>query len=228
MLYIKTLMNKLKGDNRGVAYLEFFLVLPILLLLIVGAVDITRMVLIHQKIDRVAFTVADVVTRQGTNFNNACPLLRQLDGTVVRDIIKPFDFENRFSMSVTSVVNSNTSGIEGNGTPVVEWEYESPEIGGNECGGGATLNQFMSANQISMNPTGANIRFAGLERVIVSETFYQFKSFVPGLDTMINTIRVRGAGAGNCLHFNKRFIMRARNTNPRDADGTFGSIQRCS
>ena len=229
-MYLFTKIRQLISDKRGVAYLEFFLALPILLLLIVGAIDLTRLVLIHQKIDRVAFTVADVVTQQGTNFTNACPLIAQLNGSVVRDIIRPFNFNNQFGMTVTSIINSDTSGKAGRATPTVEWVYESDVD--NNCGGSGdgdgSLSQFMSAQQIATNPAGTDISFAGLERVIVSETYYQFESILPGMNRAINFLLDKDDANDQCVNFNKRFIMRDRNTNPRDADDTFGTLRHCN
>jgi hypothetical protein len=52
-----------RTHERGVAMIEFALVLPLLLLLLVGSVEITRYVLATQKVDKVANQLADFITQ---------------------------------------------------------------------------------------------------------------------------------------------------------------------
>lgn len=53
---IKTLLN----DKRGVAFLEFALAVPLLILLFVGAVEIARYVIILQKAERSAYVISNI------------------------------------------------------------------------------------------------------------------------------------------------------------------------
>lgn len=50
-------------DSRGVALIEFALILPLLLLLFVGAVELSRYVIINQKISNATHSLADYVSQ---------------------------------------------------------------------------------------------------------------------------------------------------------------------
>jgi Flp pilus assembly protein TadG len=56
-------LRRFAKDQRGVAAVEFGLVLPIVLLLLLGCYEVPRLVLIHQKVARVASGVADLVSQ---------------------------------------------------------------------------------------------------------------------------------------------------------------------
>jgi Flp pilus assembly protein TadG len=56
----------LAGDSRGVAAVEFALLLPILLLLYFGVVELTQGVMTQQRANHVAATVGDLVSQSST------------------------------------------------------------------------------------------------------------------------------------------------------------------
>src|SRR5471032_1725386 len=56
----------LARDSRGVAAVEFALLLPILLLLYFGVVELTQGVMTQQRADHVASTVGDLVSQSST------------------------------------------------------------------------------------------------------------------------------------------------------------------
>jgi Flp pilus assembly protein TadG len=51
-------------DKRGIAALEFALVVPLMLAMYLGTIEISSAVSINRKISRVASTIADLVTQQ--------------------------------------------------------------------------------------------------------------------------------------------------------------------
>ncbi len=58
--------RNLAADRRGVIALEFALVLPVLILLCFGTVEVGRFVLLQMKLDQLAAAVADLGTRERT------------------------------------------------------------------------------------------------------------------------------------------------------------------
>jgi Flp pilus assembly protein TadG len=70
----KLLMNRSAASHlphhhtkeSGVALIEFALILPVLLLLLVGGIEITRFVMAHQKVDKVASQMADFISQVPT------------------------------------------------------------------------------------------------------------------------------------------------------------------
>jgi Flp pilus assembly protein TadG len=56
----------LAGDSRGVAAVEFALLLPILMLLYFGVVELTQGIMTQQRADHAAATVGDLVAQSST------------------------------------------------------------------------------------------------------------------------------------------------------------------
>lgn len=57
-------MHRFLRDRRGIAAVEFALVVPIMLVMYLGTLEISGAVSINRKVSRVASTVADLVTQQ--------------------------------------------------------------------------------------------------------------------------------------------------------------------
>lgn len=208
------ILKRLGKDKQGVAYFEFILALPILLLLFVGAVDLTRMVLIHQKVDRATFTVADLLTQLRVQQENVCPTLNQINTEVIRDVIKPFSYKPAdYGLIVSSVIGSSLYG------PLVEWRAT------------AGSNYNFSDSRIGPNGYGPatvppSLNMENLERLLVSEMWYRYEPLLPW-DFDVGGTRVKGTDA----HVLSKFIyMRGRNSNIADnyMEGTASKAVGCS
>lgn len=165
-------------DNRGVAYIEFALALPFLLLLFAGSIDVTRMVLLHQKVDKAVFTVGDLATQLNAE-SGVCSIVAGWENTVVRDMIRPFDY----SPANFTFVMSSVLGTHPNGSPNgairdrIEWRYNAgnPSIIGDTYTG--PYNQ-----QANLPASISNL--ATDERVIVTEMRYMFQPLLPVLSKL--------------------------------------------
>lgn len=67
---IRRLLQSWRKDRRGAAAIEFALVVPIMLVMYLGTIEISAGVSINRKVSRVASTVADLVTQQTTVTKN--------------------------------------------------------------------------------------------------------------------------------------------------------------
>lgn len=142
--------------QHGVAAVEFAFVLPVLLTLFYGVVETTRYILIVQKAEKLAHTVADV-TAQSTKVTNAS--LNQLM-QATSDIMNPFAMTTNGRVFITSVYRP-----PGEENAVVNWRYS----GGGTLAVTSTLGDIGSAPNM---PTG--FTFDERENVIASEVFFQF------------------------------------------------------
>lgn len=220
MKQLWAILKRLREDKQGVAYLEFILALPILLLLFVGAVDLTRMVLIHQKVDRATFTVADLLTQLQVQQSNVCGTLNQVNTEVISDVIKPFSFKaNDYGMIVTSVVmryiGSFSVGprIEWRATSGSNYSFGDSKVGGGGVGAPASVPGPLSPLEKR-------------ERLFVSEMWYEFQPLLPWSFEVAGT-PVEGVDAHR-LH--KFIYMRGRNSNINDdyQEGTAAQAVGCS
>ncbi len=94
---LRHLLTQYWHNQRGVAVIEFALVLPMLVLLILGSVETTRYILLHQKMDKTAATMSNVVAQLAavneeviTQFMDSADLLMDpfnMDGSNARIFI---------------------------------------------------------------------------------------------------------------------------------------------
>lgn len=201
------LMQRLWVEKRGVAYLEFALALPFMLLLFGGSVDLTRMVLLHQKVDKAVFSVGDLITQLQSD--RVCNDIRRLETNIVRDMVKPFDWNRgQFRFTVTSVIGARRT----SGSPVqdlMEWRYNVGQ--GN---GFSNIGSFSSPYRQVANLPGSIRGLAQDERVIVTEMSYVFQPILPLLSKVSQQT------------FEKQSYFRSRLTTGRESRGS-GNLGRC-
>jgi hypothetical protein len=102
-----------------VAAIEFALMLPIFLIVLLMIVELSRMILIQQKLEKTVASMGDFLT-QG---EFACSVDMNAFRDVARnDIMDPFDFSEG-SITFSSVVNYNTAIPPcGVGVPCIAWQ----------------------------------------------------------------------------------------------------------
>lgn len=153
--------NGLLDDERGIAMVEFALALPFLLLLFMGGFEVNRYILLHQKVEKTAYTVADVVT-QSTSVTQS--QLNQIF-TAAEEIMQPYAFGGDGIVIVNSVYKG--SGV----SPVVRWRYSgggtlarSSQLG--EVGGTASLPEGLTLNDS--------------DNIIIAEVYYRYHPVLEG------------------------------------------------
>ncbi|UJW86951.1 TadE/TadG family type IV pilus assembly protein [Devosia sp. SL43] len=57
-------LKALLGDNKGVSAVEFALIVPVILILLIGMVDLNEALTIHRKLRQVTSTIADLTAQQ--------------------------------------------------------------------------------------------------------------------------------------------------------------------
>ena len=103
------MMTRWQKNQYGTALIEMAFMFPILLLLILGAVELVRYILVLQKVDKSAYALADAIT-QSTPANTG--IVAGLTETQINDILalypdllSPFDEEGSPAVRVTSFRN---------------------------------------------------------------------------------------------------------------------------
>lgn len=161
---VKKYLTGLYACEAGLAYVEFALSVSLLMVLFFGAVEVSRCVLILQKLEKTVTTVTDVVTQADAN---TAPLttteMTQLMGTVT-DMMSPYTAgatDPNILVIVTDVTKTGTN------NPVVNWQY---------CGGGALSVTSSVGTTIGGTATlPNNFAMTAGEEVVVGEVFYKFK-----------------------------------------------------
>lgn len=103
-------VSALRHDKKGVSAVEFAMVLPVMLTLYLGAVEVSQGVAIHRKVTLTARTVADLAS-QVTQINNA-DMTNMLNAASA--VIAPFA-SGELKVTVSAV------NIDANGIAKVAW-----------------------------------------------------------------------------------------------------------
>lgn len=147
---------KLLRSNHGIAMVEFALMLPVLILLLYGAVDLTRYILIAQKTEKLAHTVANVTAQSVTLTQTTLDRVLTASG----DIMQPFPMGTNGHIIISSLYRDASAA-----QATVNWRYT----------GGGTLVATSRLGNVGATPTmPANFTFDARENVIAAEVFYRF------------------------------------------------------
>lgn len=142
------------------AMVEFALMLPVLFTLFYGGIEITRYILITQKVEKMAHAAADVTAQMRLATNTGMGQLM----TATAHILQPFEVGANSRIVVSSL-------YRGVGQPVarVNWKYY----------GGGTLGETGRIGNVGDIPTMPTaFTFNERENLISAEVFYQFNPLI--------------------------------------------------
>lgn len=150
------ILKRFSSDICGAVALEFIVVMPFFMLLLLGGVEASRDVLLHQKLNRAASSVANIVAM--------APSVSRDDVDMIvlgaKQLVRPYDFETEGNVVVTSVARRNGD------APVVSWQ----QIGGGEL---AVISGVGEEGALANLPNGFTM--LSNEDVIVAEVYYHFE-----------------------------------------------------
>lgn len=154
---MKKIIHRLMRSEQGIISLEIALMLPFLLLMFIGMIETTRYILIHQKLDRVAATVADIVAQSQTITTSQMNII--VGSTA--DLMKPYAFGADGIVMVSSVYKTGTA------APTVRWQYK---------GGGTLAGATSHIGAVNANATlPSGFTMSDKDNIIIAEVFYTFR-----------------------------------------------------
>lgn len=71
MMRLKSLFNKFRQSSSGVAAVEFALILPIMLLMFLGSIELGDLILVNKRVSVVSESMGDLVARTDTTLTTA-------------------------------------------------------------------------------------------------------------------------------------------------------------
>lgn len=159
----RALLKNFCMNQRGVAAIELAVVLPMMMTLFLGVVEISNFVLVNERTEKMAYTISDVVS-QGETITIA-----ELDNilSATSEIMYPFPFSARGHVIITSVYRAVGD------VPKVAWQYE----------GGGTLKNVISnfGGQGFASPLPQGFILNEKETVIISEVYYNHENLVTNM-----------------------------------------------
>lgn len=109
---LRFLIDRFARDKRGIGAIEFAIITPVLLMLYIGAVQLTVGLTVAKRASQAAGSIADIVTQQtsvDTSFLSTMP-------TVAAAIFSPFGV-NGMTLKITAI------SIDGSGNAKVSWSW---------------------------------------------------------------------------------------------------------
>ncbi len=148
-------MQPLLRNREGVAYLEFAMVAPMLFLLFLGSVELTRYIVIAQKVEKASMSVSDLVA-QSENISTA-----QLNQLILAagQLMNPYDFGSTGYVVVSSVSKTGAN------PPVINWQYANGQL--------ARGSRVGSTGGTAILPNGLTLN--DRDTVIIAEVFYSYQ-----------------------------------------------------
>lgn len=158
---IRALVARIRGDQEGVAAVEFAIVLPILALLFLGTFETGQALTVDRRVTQAASSVADIIA-QGDTINDA-GLANVV--TLAETIMRPYD-GNALDVTIISVI------ADADGNTTVGWSYKK--------GGGEP---YSPGDSYTMDGDVANL-MTPTSSVIIAETKF---NYVPAIGMLLKS-----------------------------------------
>lgn len=155
--------HRFAAEERGIAAVEFALVLPIFVLLLLGCFEVPRYVLVYQKITRTSSSVADLVAQADEAITYG-----QLQDIFIAGAMsmQPYDVVTNGEIIVSSINNPGGAGAK------ITWQRKK----------GSVTTTSRIGNQGSVPALPAGLTPASDKEVLVAEVFF---NYTPIFSTLI-------------------------------------------
>jgi TadE-like protein len=145
--------------RAGNVAVEFALVAPVLIMLMLASAELARFVILHQKMDRVATTMSDLVSRAETISESEFEDIFAAAG----EVAFPYDLAGLGRVIVSSVTNPDGDG------PIVAWQ---------RSGGGSYAATSHIGSEGGEATLVADFEVREGETAIISEVYFDFTPFL--------------------------------------------------
>ena len=114
------LLQKFGHNVAGIAAVEFALIAPLLMLMLFGALEVSRAVMMHKRFQRATAMIGDLVSREESIGESAGQGQGVLNGMMLSaaHIMEPFEMTT-FNLSVFEIRATTAT------TTIAEWQYTS-------------------------------------------------------------------------------------------------------
>lgn len=156
-------VGRFKAEERGVAAVEFAMVVPIMFFLFVGTIEFSQALTVDRRVTQAASSAADLVARAPASGIDTTSLERSLD--LVKSLMMPYD-QNALTITVYSVRAVPSPANPANVTYEVDWSRDS--AGATPISGGTAYNDPDLA---------PNLLVAG-ESVVIAHAKYAYNPLI--------------------------------------------------
>lgn len=147
--------------QRAIAAMEFALTLPIWVTMLLGCTDGAMLMLLSQRVDRIAYTVCDIVTQSQTVSKTDLSNILLAGG----ELMQPYSFGDQGRVIVSSLYKPAGAAAK------INWQYS----GGGTMSRSSKIGQCNTSNVCTTPVMPGTLTLNDNENVIVVEVFYAFK-----------------------------------------------------
>lgn len=148
---------RLDRDERGNFMIELGLALPVLLVLLLVGIELTRFVLVNQKVERTSASLADLVAQSAVVTEAGMNNLFQ----AAKFVMEPFDVSKQGKLIVTSIAAAG-------GPARIRWQRSYGDADGSSA--------FGAEGTVATLPKGLVVRDG--ENIILCEAFFRYEPVV--------------------------------------------------
>ena len=155
---MRFMLREFRGERRGSVYIETAFALPVLIFMVMGSIELGRYLLLNQKLQNAAMSIADLAARDDT-LSTA-----QLDDlfNAVNLVVSPFDF----ATDGKAIVSGVSAAVD-----------DAPEVYWQRSGAGAlgVASEIGAVGDAAVIDPRLPVRAD--ETIIAAEIFFDFKPF---------------------------------------------------
>lgn len=172
---VRSLLDRLWRDERGLALVEFAFAAPILLLLILGGLELVNYALAHLRVNQIAMTVADNAGRVVTGIDEANVYEVFAGAGVIGD---PLDFEANGRIVLSSLQDNEQNGSAAG--QMINWQRCWGELDVDPAYGIEGTGRDNDDLEDGMGEEDARIISAPGTAVMVVEVSYDYQPLIGG------------------------------------------------
>ncbi len=152
----RSLFSRFRRDRKGVAAIEFAMVVPIMSLLFIGAIEFSQALTVDRRVTQAASSTADLIARSPSTGMTAA----DVDGAlkIIEQLIQPYSLAQLTVKIVSVRANANGTAY------TVDWSRDNK--------GGTPYARGASYSAIPAGLIGAN------ETVVVGEAIYNYTPLI--------------------------------------------------
>lgn len=144
------------GDRRGSVFSELALVLPILVAILMGGVEVGRYLMIHQKLSRLVDTTTDLVAQK-----------KSLSTQDLEDVLKSAQYVlEPFELGSDGIIFISSVTAPPGDSPKVDWQHSG-------AGSGSATSAIGDPGETPNLPSGFVLDDG--ENVIIGEIFFDYR-----------------------------------------------------
>lgn len=174
-------LRRLARDVRGLAMLEFGLVAPVLLMLVLGGLELAHYAMAHMRVNQIAMTVADNAGRVPTGVDEANIYEVFAGAQVMGDSI---DFKKHGRIVLSSLQDNELK--DSDSGQMINWQRCYGDLKVDPSYGKEGKGKTDASLKDGMGPTGRKIISAKGTAVMVVEVSYDYQPLIDSGYMMVN------------------------------------------